>query len=631
MRYLFTDRIIVSTIRKLDSLSNMHLSTIRNIAIIAHVDHGKTTLVDGLLRQGNVFRTNQDLGERILDSNALERERGITIVSKNTSVFYKDTLINIVDTPGHADFGGEVERVMSMVDGVLLLVDAVDGPMPQTRFVTAKALAMGHKAILVVNKIDRTDARPDWVVDQTFDLFVELGANDAQLDFPIVYTCAKAGTATRDLSQPGRDLKPLFETILSHIPAPQGDPNAPFQMLVSNLTYDDYRGRLAVGKIFAGTVHPNDNVAVIGRDGQLRPAKVVSVFVFEGLKKAERARAQAGEIVILSGLEDIAIGETITSRDTPQPVPPIQVEEPTLRMSFGVNTSPLAGREGQHVTSRKLRERLFRELETNVSLRVEETDSPDVFLVSGRGELHLAVLIETMRREGFEFQVSQPEVIYHQDADGRRLEPYEQVQIEVAESYRGIVIEQMGRRRGELQNMWQESGNVHFAYLVPTRGLLGLRNELLTATRGTAVINSLFAGYHPYAGDISRAGRGSLLATEMGTATHFGLSNAEERGTLFIEPGTEVYPGMIVGKHQRDSDLEVNVCKTKHLTNIRSSTAEIAVRLTPPTILSLDQALEYIGPDELVEVTPKSIRMRKRILDSNLRRRLEKALIGTKS
>ncbi|WP_345786389.1 translational GTPase TypA [Chthonomonas sp.] len=609
----------------------MHLSTIRNIAIIAHVDHGKTTLVDGLLRQGNVFRTNQDLGERILDSNALERERGITIVSKNTSVFYKDTLINIVDTPGHADFGGEVERVMSMVDGVLLLVDAVDGPMPQTRFVTAKALAMGHKAILVVNKIDRTDARPDWVVDQTFDLFVELGANDAQLDFPIVYTCAKAGTATRDLSQPGRDLKPLFETILSHIPAPQGDPNAPFQMLVSNLTYDDYRGRLAVGKIFAGTVHPNDNVAVIGRDGQLRPAKVVSVFVFEGLKKAERARAQAGEIVILSGLEDIAIGETITSRDTPQPVPPIQVEEPTLRMSFGVNTSPLAGREGQHVTSRKLRERLFRELETNVSLRVEETDSPDVFLVSGRGELHLAVLIETMRREGFEFQVSQPEVIYHQDADGRRLEPYEQVQIEVAESYRGIVIEQMGRRRGELQNMWQESGNVHFAYLVPTRGLLGLRNELLTATRGTAVINSLFAGYHPYAGDISRAGRGSLLATEMGTATHFGLSNAEERGTLFIEPGTEVYPGMIVGKHQRDSDLEVNVCKTKHLTNIRSSTAEIAVRLTPPTILSLDQALEYIGPDELVEVTPKSIRMRKRILDSNLRRRLEKALIGTKS
>jgi GTP-binding protein len=631
MRYLSTDRIVISTIRKLDILSHMHLSTIRNIAIIAHVDHGKTTLVDGLLRQGNVFRANQDLGERILDSNALERERGITIVSKNTSVFYKDTFINIVDTPGHADFGGEVERVMSMVDGVLLLVDAVDGPMPQTRFVTAKALAMGHKAILVVNKIDRPDARPDWVVDQTFDLFVELGANDAQLDFPIVYTCAKAGTATLDLAQPGRDLKPLFETILAHIPAPQGDPNAPFQMLVSNLTYDDYRGRLAVGKIFAGTIHPNDNVAIISRDGQLRPAKVVSVFVFEGLKKVERPQAQAGEIVILSGLEDIAIGETVTSRDTPQPVPPIQVEEPTLRMSFGVNTSPLAGREGQHVTSRKLRERLFRELETNVSLRVEETDSPDVFLVSGRGELHLAILIETMRREGFEFQVSQPEVIFHQDADGQRLEPYEQVQIEVAENYRGIVIEQMGRRRGELQNMWQESGNVHFAYLVPTRGLLGLRNELLTATRGTAVINSLFAGYYPYAGDISRASRGSLLATEMGTATHFGLSNAEERGTLFIEPGTEVYPGMIVGKHQRDSDLEVNVCKTKHLTNIRSSTAEIAVRLTPPTILSLDQALEYIGPDELVEVTPKSIRMRKRILDPNLRRRLEKALIGTKS
>lgn len=608
-----------------------YIRSIRNIAIIAHVDHGKTTLVDGLLKQGNVFRANQDFAERILDSNALERERGITIVSKNTSVFYNHTRINIVDTPGHADFGGEVERVMSMIDGVLLLIDAVDGPMPQTRFVTSKALAYGHKAVVVVNKIDRPDARPDWAVDKTFDLFVELGANDEQLDFPIVYTCAKAGTATLNLSEPGKDLQPLFETILTHLPAPQGDPSAPLQMLVSNLDYDDHRGRLAIGKIFAGTLRSGDSVVILDRLGNPRPSRVVSVFLFEGLKKVEQPEVRAGEIAVLAGLENVAIGETVASRESPQPVPPIHVEEPTLRMTFGVNTSPFAGKEGQHVTSRKLRERLLRELETNVSLSVEETDSPDAFLVSGRGELHLAILIETMRREGYELQVSQPEVIFHKDAEGNLLEPFERLNVEVAEVYRGIVIEQMGRRRGELENMWVENGSVYFTYVLPTRGLLGFRNEFLTATRGTGILNTSFVGYRPYAGEIGRVSRGSLLASETGVATHFGLANAEERGALFIGPGTEVYAGMIVGKHQRDTDLEVNVCKTKHLTNIRSSTAEIAVRLSPPQEMSLDQAIEYIGPDELVEITPKSIRMRKRVLDPGQRKRAEKSLLAMRN
>ena len=622
-------------------MSQYTQENIRNIAIIAHVDHGKTTLVDGLLRQGNVFRANQDFAERVMDSNDLERERGITIVSKNTAVSYLSAptsekpnptpmKLNIVDTPGHADFGGEVERVMAMVDGVLLLVDAVDGPMPQTRFVTSKALAMGHKVVVVVNKIDRADARPDWVVDQTFDLFVELGASEEQLDFPIVFAAAKQGIATLDHNKPGTDLKPLFETIISHIPAPTGDPNAPLQILVSSIDYDDYRGRFGIGRIHAGTVHPGDNVALINRDGDIRPAKIVTTFIYEGLKKVEQDSIEAGEICIVSGLSDVTIGETIASREDPRPVKTVRVDEPTLQMAFGVNTSPLGGREGQYSTSRKLRERLFKELETNVSLRVAETENADTFLVSGRGELHLAILIETMRREGYEMQVAQPEVIFHHDEKGHKLEPFERVEIEVAEEHQGVVVEQMGQRKGEMQDMRLGNGSVYFTYIVPTRGLLGFRNEFLTATRGTGIINTLFDAYKPFVGDIGKTSNGSLVATEAGTSNPFGLNNAEERGILFIGPGVEVYEGMIVGKHQRDTDLEFNVCKVKQLSNMRSSNSDMGIRLTPYTEMSLDRAIEYIGPDEFVEITPKSIRMRKRILDSSLRRRQEKQLAGSR-
>ncbi len=605
-------------------MSEHNQQNIRNVAIIAHVDHGKTTLVDGLLRQGNVYRANQEIAERVMDSNDLERERGITIVSKNTAVQYAGVKINIVDTPGHADFGGEVERVMGMVDGVLLLVDAVDGPMPQTRFVTSKALALGHKAIVVVNKIDRADARPDWVVDQTFDLFVELGANEEQLDFTVVYTCARQGIATMDLEKPGSDLRPLFETIISKLPAPTGDVDAPLQMLVSSIDYDEYRGRFGIGRIHAGKIHPGENIAMINRDGDIRAGKIVNTFVYEGLKKVEQEEVSAGEICIVSGLSDVGIGETIASREMPIAVATVRVDEPTLRMAFGVNTSPLAGREGTWSTSRKLRERLYKELETNVSLRVEETESPDTYMVSGRGELHLAILIETMRREGYELQVAQPEVIFHQDDDGKKQEPYERVEIEVAEEHQGVVVEQMGQRRGEMLDMKLAKGSVFFSYLVPTRGLLGFRNDFLTATRGTGVINTLFDSYKPFAGEIGGAKTGSLVATESGTTNPFGISNAEERGVLFLGPGVEVYEGMIVGKHVRDTDLDVNICKMKQLSNMRSSNSDMSVRLSTPVEMSLDRAIEYIGPDELVEVTPKNIRLRKRILDINLRKRAEK-------
>ena len=621
-------------------MSQYNQNRIRNVAIIAHVDHGKTTLVDGLLRQGNVFRANQDFAERVMDSNDIERERGITIVSKNTAVSYAspakegeepDTYkINIVDTPGHADFGGEVERVMGMVDGVILLVDAVDGPMPQTRFVMGKALAMGHKAIVVINKIDRPDARPDWVVDQTFDLFVELGANEAQLEFPIVYASARQGIATMDHEKPGTDLKPLFETILSHIPAPVGDPEAPFQMLITSLDYDDYRGRFGIGRIHAGRVKPNDAIAIVNREGDIRTGKVVGTYIYEGLKKTDQAEVSAGEICILSGLPDIGIGETIASREFPRAVASVRVDEPTLQMSFGVNTSPLAGREGQFSTSRKLRDRLYKELETNVALRVKDTEAGDTFLVSGRGELHLAILIETMRREGFEMQVAQPEVIFHFDDDGHKMEPYEKVEIEVSEEHQGVVVETLGQRKGEMQDMRLANGSVYFTYIVPTRGLLGFRNDFLTATRGTGVINTLFDGYRPFAGDLGKHSNGSLLATEAGTSNPFGLANAEERGTLFIPVGAQVYEGMIVGKHIRDSDLEVNICKVKQLSNMRSSNADIAVKLTPYTEMSLDRAIEYIGPDELVEVTPLNIRMRKRVLDTSMRKRNEKQMAGSR-
>jgi GTP-binding protein len=611
-------------------MSQYNQDKIRNVAIIAHVDHGKTTLVDGLLRQGNVYRANQEVAERVMDSNAIERERGITIVSKNTAVSHNGYKINIVDTPGHADFGGEVERVLGMVDGVLLLVDAVDGPMPQTRFVTSKALALGHRAIVVVNKIDRADARPDWVVDQTFDLFHELGASEEQLDFSVVYTCARQGTATLDLSVPGSNLDALFDTIIGALPGPIGDPEAPLQMLISSLDYDEYRGRFGIGRIHAGTIHPGESIAIVNREGDIRPGKVVGAFIFEGLKKVEQEEITAGEICIVSGIADIGIGDTIASRERPVAVPTVSVDEPTLQMQFGVNTSPLAGREGTYSTSRKIRERLFKELETNVALRVKDTDSADTFLVSGRGELHLAILIETMRREGYELQVAQPEVIYHQDEKGNRLEPFEKVEIEVAEEYQGVVVEEMGRRRGEMQDMRVGAGSVFFTYIVPTRGLLGFRNDFLTSTRGTGVLHSIFDAYKPFAGEIGNSIHGSLLATESGLTNPFGLANAEERGTLFLGPSVEVYEGMIVGKHLRDTDLEVNVCKMKQLSNMRSSNSDIGVRLTPFTEMSLDRAIEYIGPDELVEVTPKSIRMRKRILDVNLRRRSEKQLAATR-
>ena len=599
----------------------MRQAQIRNVAIIAHVDHGKTTLVDGMLKQGNVFRAHQDFGERILDRYDLERERGITIVAKNTAITYRGIKINIVDTPGHADFGGEVERVLNMVDGVLLLVDAVDGPMPQTRFVLSKALALGHRAIVVVNKIDRPQARPDPVIDATFDLFVALGANEEQLDFPILYTNALQGTATRDPAQPGHDLRPLFDTILEHVPPPEVELDAPFRMLVTTIDYDVHRGRVAVGRVFAGRVRPGETVTHIDRDGRHHPARAVQVFTHSGLKRIDVEAGEAGDIIAVTGIPDVHVGETLACAERPEALPVTQVEEPTLRMTFSVNTSPFAGRDGTFCTSPHLRGRLFRELESNVSLRVADSESPDAWLVSGRGELHLAILIETMRREGYELQVSQPEVIL-KEIDDLLCEPVEQVSLDVSEEFLGPAVEQLGSRRGELQDMvYQESGSVHLEFLVPTRGLIGFRTDLLTETRGTAVMHTLNAGYRPYAGPIQRGRGGSLVATETGSATSFGLHNAEARGRLFIGPQTEVYAGMVVGINAREGDLDVNVCKRKHLTNIRSSTAEEGIRLTPPLQMSLDRALEYIGPDELVEVTPRSIRIRKRLLDARLRAR----------
>jgi GTP-binding protein len=602
-----------------------HRSELRNIAIIAHVDHGKTTLVDGMLKQGNVFRANQDMGERIMDRFDLERERGITIVSKNTAITYRGIKINIVDTPGHADFGGEVERVLNMVDGVLLLVDAVDGPMPQTKFVLSKALALGLRAIVVINKVDRADARPDWVLDATFDLFVSLNASEEQLDFPIVYANALAGTAALDTARPGEDLRPLFDTILQQVPAPRVDRDAPAQMLVTSLDYDDYRGRIAVGRVFAGTLRPHSMVVHIDRQGVHRPARVAQLYVYDGLRRVEVPEAVAGEIVAITGIPEIHVGETVACAVNPTAIPPTVIDEPTLRMTFSVNNSPLAGREGQYCTSPHLRNRLMRELESNVSLRLEETDSPDAWLVSGRGELHLAILIETMRREGYELQVSQPEVIYR-SVEGRRCEPMELLTVDVPEEYVGAAVEQLGRRRGEMKDMvYRENGDVHLEFLIPTRGLIGFRTDFMSLTKGTAVVHSLFAGYAPTAGEIAGARSGSLVATEGGVSSSFGLSNAEARGALFIGPGVEVYEGMVVGQHCRDEDLDVNVCKRKHLTNMRSSTADEAIRLTTPVEMSLDRALEYISADELVEVTPKSIRLRKRLLDGKMRARAAKS------
>ena len=602
------------------------MNSLRNIAIIAHVDHGKTTLLDGMLKQGGVYRANQEVATRVMDSMDQERERGITIVSKHTAITHKDVKINVVDTPGHADFGGEVERVMLVVDGVLLLVDAVDGPMPQTRFVLEKALAAGHKAVVVINKIDRAEARPDWVVNETFDLFAQLGATDEQLDFPIVYAVALEGKATYDPDVPGENLEPLFETILKHIPEPKvyGTADDPAQTLISTIDSDNYLGRLGIGKVFSGQLKPNQNVTIFHRDETSYTARTQGVFVFEGMKRVPVEAAVPGDIIAVTGLPEVTIGETITSGEGAKPIPAPSVDEPTLQMTFAVNTSPFAGREGQYSTSRKLRERLFKELEKNVALRVKEAETPDEFVVLGRGELHLAVLIETMRREGYELQVSMPVVITRDGEHGRE-EPFERALISVQEEYAGAVVQALGERRGELMDLRPgERGGTRLEFIIPTRGLLGFRNRFLTLTRGTGVLSTIFEEFRPWSGEIPHRSQGSLIASENGVTTSFGLANAEERGELFIGPQVEVYEGMIVGKHQREGDLVVNVCKAKALTNMRASSSDISVRLTKPNEMSLDRSMEYIGPDELMEVTPKNIRMRKKELDAGARRRSEK-------
>lgn len=599
----------------------MKRQEIRNIAIIAHVDHGKTTLVDAMLKQSRIFRENQQIDERVMDSNALERERGITILSKNTAIEYKGIKINIVDTPGHADFGGEVERVMNMVDGVLLLVDAVEGPMPQTKFVLRQAIERGHKAIVVVNKIDRENARPDFVLNATFDLFVDLGASDEQCEFPVIYASGLTGSSGTEPGALTPTMEPLFEEIISYLPAPQVDVDGPTQMQATLLGYDEYKGQIVIGRLNRGKIRRNQSLVLLSNDGQSRPVKVAQVFTHRGLSRQEVDQAAAGDIIALTGLGEVGIGDTITDPEHPEALPPITVEEPTLRMTIGVNTSPFAGQDGTYLTSRKIRERLFREAERDVALRVEDTDSADNFLVSGRGELHLGILIENMRREGYEFQVSKPEVIL-KEINGKKYEPVETVEIEVSSNYQGAVVELLGKRKGQLQDMTvQENGNIHFTYLVPSRGLLGFRQQLLTATRGEAIMNTLLAGYEPYAGEIETHDYGSLIAWESGTATTYALHSAQERGQLFITPGTEVYEGMIVGQHIRENDLEVNVCKKKHLTSIRRATAEEALRLDTPRSISIDDAIEYLKEDELLEVTPKTFRLRKKYLSKNERAR----------
>lgn len=597
---------------------------IRNIAIIAHVDHGKTTLVDGMLKQSGIFRDNQLVEERIMDSNDLERERGITILAKNTSVFYNDIKINIVDTPGHSDFGGEVERVLKMVDGVLLLVDAFEGPMPQTRFVLRKALELNLKPIVVINKIDRPDARIEQVLDEVLDLFIELEASEEQLDFPVVYTSAKNGTAALDTDTAGTNLKPLFETIIKHVPEPDGEVNDPLQLLVNNTEYDNYQGRMALGRINRGTIKSGQKVAVIRHDGTAETARVGRLYTFEGLKRVEVQEAQCGEIVAFSGLENIRIGDTVADPEHPEQLPPIYVDEPTLKMNFIVNDSPFAGQEGKFLTSRELRARLYKEVEKNVSLRVRDTENPEVFEVSGRGELHLAILIETMRREGYELAVSKPEVIFKKDGSVL-LEPIELLYVDIPEDKMGPVMEILGTRRGEVQNVTNMGGGqIRLEFKVPARGLIGFRTQLLTETNGHAVMHHVFHGYEPYKGDMKRRYHGVLIASETGESTLYGLHSVQDRGTLFITPGTKVYEGMIVGENNRERDLEVNVCKKKHLTNIRSSTAEAALRLEEPRRFSLEEALEYLGDDELLEVTPSSLRMRKKLLKKHQREKAAK-------
>jgi GTP-binding protein len=596
---------------------------LRNVAIVAHVDHGKTTLVDAMLHQSGIFRANERVMERVMDSNALERERGITILAKNTAVHYGDLLINIVDTPGHADFGGEVERTLSMVDGIVLLVDASEGPLPQTRFVLRKALERGLAPVVVINKVDRPDARSKQVLDEIYDLFIDLDATEEQIEFPVLYTSARAGTSSADPNERGEDLRPLFDAIVSHVPPPRGDPEAPLQLLVANLDSSDYLGRIAIGRVFNGRVAVGSQVAVLKLDGSQQETKVTKLYSFEGLKRVDIDTAGAGEIVCIAGIEDITIGETVADIENRVAIPPIAIDEPTVSMIFGVNTSPLAGRDGQYVTSRNLRERLDRELLGNVSLRVENTDSPEQVKVIGRGELQLSILIEMMRRESFEVQVSRPEIVT-KTIDHVQMEPVEELVIDVPEDFQGVVIAQTGTRKGVMTKMVNHgSGRVRLEFRIPARGLIGFRSQFLTDTRGTGIMNHLFAGWEPWHGPIPARATGALVADRSGPATAYALSNLQERGEIFIEPQTEVYEGMIIGENARPSDMDVNVTKEKKQTNMRASTADEAIRLIPPRKLGLEQAIEFINDDELVEVTPKAIRLRKKILASNMRPKRE--------
>ncbi len=591
----------------------------RNVAIIAHVDHGKTTLVDALLRQSGAFRAHQQVADRVMDNTDLERERGITILAKNTAVHYRDLLINIVDTPGHADFGGEVERTLSMVDGVMLLVDASEGPLPQTRFVLRKALERGLPPIVVLNKIDRPDARPQEVLNEVYDLFIDLDATDDQLEFPVLYTNAREGQARVEMGTRGEDLRPLFEAIVEHVPPPRGNPQAPLQMLVANLDSSDYLGRIAIGRIFNGTVSLNDTVAILKLGGAVQQTRVTKLFSFDGLKRVEIERAAAGDVICLAGIEDITIGETIADPENAVAIPPVAIDEPTVSMIFGVNTSPTAGREGQYVTSRNLRDRLERELIGNVSLRIENTDTPEQMKVVGRGELQLSILIEMMRREGYELQVSRPDIVT-KEIDRVKMEPVEDLVIDVPEEFQGVVIAQAGTRRGVLSKMVNHgSGRVRLEFRIPARGLIGFRSQCLTDTKGTGIMNHLFAGWEPWHGAIGTRPTGALVADRVGVATAYAIYNLQERGEIFIDPATTVYEGMIIGENSRQSDIDVNVTKEKKQTNMRASTADEAIRLIPPRRLSLEQAIEFINDDELVEITPKSIRLRKRILNSNQR------------
>jgi GTP-binding protein len=603
----------------------MSQKKLRNIAIIAHVDHGKTTLVDGILRQTRVHRNIEDMGERMMDSMDLERERGITIRAKNASVIYKDIKINIVDTPGHADFGGEVERTLRMVDGVLLIIDAKDGPMPQTRFVLRKALELGHRAIVVINKVDRADSQIEDVVNRTFDLFCDLNATEAQLDFPIVYASGLKGTATLDMKHPSDNIDALLDVVVDKVPPPAASSADTLQILILALSHDSYKGKMGIGKITGGILKKGDNVMIVRRDGSKTTSKVTSILVYEGLERVETEAAEAGDIVAVSGFETISIGDTLTDPLNPKPLEPPTIDEPTVQMTFGVNTGPFAGREGKFVTSRMIRDRLFRELETNVSLRVAETESADTFLVSGRGELHLSILIEQMRREGFELQVSQPQVILH-EVNGKMHEPFETLVIDVPAEYQGTVIEDVGKRRGTLTNMNQTStGELHLEYTISTRGVIGLKGAMMTKTRGTAIINHVFDEYKPVVDqDFGMLPHGSLISTEAGESSSYGLCNVQERGDLFIGSGVEVYQGMIIGCNSRGEDLDISPTKTKKMSNMRSVGADDALVLTPPREMNLDLAIEYIGPDELVEVTPKNIRLRKRVLDPTARKRMKR-------